>query len=320
MHFNLFCLINSMIKNHVTKLVIAIIIILSTSFTLLSQQHSDPDFIPQIKKPAYTNGRGPVIFIDEDHYNFHTLEGRYKPFAELLEKDGYVLKPFRDKFISTDLGYARILVISNALNRKNIEEWTLPTPSAFTKDEIIALVDWVKDGGSLFLIADHMPMPGAVSELASKFGFKMNNGFAFDTTDCNSPTRFSRSEKTLRNNIITNGRDHSEKIDSVFSFTGQAFQIPNEAIPILIFNNNFISFMPDTAWVFNKSTKRIPVGGWSQGAVIKFGEGKVAVWGEAAMFTAQKVNDEKFGMNSPFAIQNAQLLLNLMHWLDGIIY
>jgi hypothetical protein len=44
--------------------------------------------------------------------------------------------------------------------------------STFIKSEEMKLIKkWVKKGGSLFLIADHMPMAGAASELASVFGF-----------------------------------------------------------------------------------------------------------------------------------------------------
>ena len=90
---------------------------------------------------------------------------------------------------------------------------------------------------------------------------------------------------------------------------------------MLVLNSNFISSMPDTAWVFREDTPRIPVGGWSQGAFMKFGKGRLAVFGEAAMFTAQVSgkSKRKMGMNHPAAKQNAQFLLNVIHWLDGLI-
>ena len=49
-------------------------------------------------------------------------------------------------------------------------------------------------------------------------------------------------------------------------------------------------------------------------------KGRVAVFGEAAMFTAQ-LNvwaSTKMGMNGPIADQNPQFLLNVMHWLTGL--
>jgi hypothetical protein len=57
----------------------------------------------------------------------------------------------------------------------------------------------------------------------------------------------------------------------------------------------------------------------SQGAYKSNGKGKVAVFGEAAMFTAQLAGPEqrRIGMNSDLAPQNYKLVLNVIHWLDG---
>jgi len=125
----------------------------------------------------------------------------------------------------------------------------------------------------------------------------------------------------LRASFITEGRSIQEKVDSIYSFTGEAFQIPENAAPVLILNENFISLMPDTAWNFSDDTPQISVVGWSQGAVTKFGEGRIALWGEAAMFSAQIAGEKKIkvGMNSPQAHYNYQLLLNIVHWLDRLI-
>ena len=89
------------------------------------------------------------------------------------------------------LEHADLLVISNALNIRNIENWTLPTPSAFTEDEIKNIVNWIEEGGSLFLIADHMPFPGAAFDLAEALGFKSSNGFAYDTVTGGGPDLFT---------------------------------------------------------------------------------------------------------------------------------
>ena len=61
----------------------------------------------------------------------------------------------------------------------------------------------------------------------------------------------------------------------------------------------------------------MPVAGWSQGALLKAAKGRVAVSGEAGMFTAQLAGPQArpFGMNAPAASQNAQFLLNVAHWL-----
>jgi len=54
---------------------------------------------------------------------------------------------------------------------------------------------------------------------------------------------------------------------------------------------------------------------------VTVGRGRVAVFGEAAMFTAQVSGPERrpMGMNTPTAAQNPQFLLNVMHWLAGLL-
>src|SRR5215204_3935298 len=131
-----------------------------------AQQVSDTAFAPPIANPMYKAGKGPVVLLDEAHFNFHTADGRYQPFAALLRRDGYDVRASKLAFSNASLKDANILVIANALAERNKTEWTLPTPSAFTDDEVRAVSGWVNAGGSLFLIVDHMPFPGAAENLA----------------------------------------------------------------------------------------------------------------------------------------------------------
>jgi hypothetical protein len=288
--------------------------------TLFPQQIADTSFRPFIGKPEYEKGLGPKILVDEGHNNFHTAEGRYLPFAQLLREDGYNVTGISGEFDKNHLKEAKILVIANALNRINVQNWYLPTPSAFTSKEITAVRDWVSSGGSLFLIADHMPMGGAASGLAAAFGFKFTNGFAADTSKP-GPDYFYRKDNTLLPCSITNGRNSDEFISKVVTFTGQAFLSPTGATDILRFDKRYLLLQSDTAWVFGPGTKYTPIAGWSQGACMKFGRGRLVMFGEAAMFTAQLAGptQAKIGMNSEFAEENYKLLLNIIHWLDGKI-
>ncbi len=63
--------------------------LLSVGATLSAQQLADEQFDPPIPQPAYAQGKGAVVAIDEAHFNFHTLSGRFQAFAKLLGKDGY---------------------------------------------------------------------------------------------------------------------------------------------------------------------------------------------------------------------------------------
>ena len=108
---------------------------------------------------------------------------------------------------------------------------------------------------------------------------------------------------------------------SVRSFTGQAFRAPAAAEPLLVLPATFVSLMPRTAWRFDSTTRRVPVGGWLQGAVMRVGAGRAAFFGEAAMFTAQVAGAERrpMGMNAPGAERNFQFVLNVLHWLAGAL-
>ncbi len=68
------------------------------------------------------------------------------------------------QFSTKSLKQVDILVIANALrSEKNIDNQDLPNFSAFTRKEVEAVFHWVKNGGSLLLIADHLPWPKAAN-------------------------------------------------------------------------------------------------------------------------------------------------------------
>jgi len=286
---------------------------------LIAQQVEDTTYNPSILHPAYEKGEGPVVLIDEAHYNYHTPEGRYKPFALLLQGDGYVVKSNKNPFSFEQLEKGKILVIANALSEASHENWVNPSSSAFTNEEIKTVKSWVKKGGSLLLIADHMPFAGDAAELAAAFGFQFNNGFALDS-NLRGIIDFSTDNGMLKICAITSGRNEEENVAHVVSFTGQAFSIPEKASSIMQFDKRFLVYSPDTAWRFNAQTPVAPAEGLSQGAYMKYGKGRVVVFGEAAMFTAQLAgpNQYRVGMNSPQAESNYKLVLNVIHWLDGL--
>ena len=283
-----------------------------------AQQVPDTAFAPPIPNPMYQAAKGPVVLLDEAHFNFHTADGRYQPFAALLRRDGYDVRASKLAFSKASLKDAKILVIANALAERNKTEWTLPTPPAFTGDEVRFVSDWVKAGGSLLLIVDHMPFPGAAENLARVFGIRFSNGYAIDP-NVQGPMLFKPENGSLNAHAIVNGRTESEKVDSVATFTGSAFQADGDVQPLLVLGPSVVSAITTTAGEITKETLRVPVNGWFQGAVMRFGKGRVAVFGEAAMFSAQLAGPNKnpMGMNAPIASKNPQFLLNLMHWLSG---
>src|ERR1044071_2230599 len=95
------------------KIALCVIAALLLSTTIEAQQLADPDFKTSVEHPAYTQTH-PTVVIDEAHSNFHTAEGRYKPFADLLRSDGYQVLSGTKRFDKGILRGVRVLVISNA--------------------------------------------------------------------------------------------------------------------------------------------------------------------------------------------------------------
>jgi len=89
----------------------------------------------------------------------------------------------------------------------------------------------------------------------------------------------------------------------------------------MILRHDIVLLMPEVAWQFSKLTPSMSASRMLQGAALRFGKGRVAVFGEAAMFSAQVAgpNRSTAGMNDPRAPQNGQFLLNVAHWLSGML-
>ncbi len=272
-------------------------IILFISCLPIEMQLADKSFNPKIENPIYPQGDGPLIYFDGGHNNFHTLDTRLFATGKLLEQDGYHVESFNKSVSLNNLRKCEIFLISNALSRQNSENWSSPIYPAFTNDEVRDIKKWVFEGGALFLIADHTPFGGAIDNLASQFGFEYEVGYSSNTNG--NENYFYRKSNSLLNNSITNGRNKSERVDSILILTGSDIKLPADATPILNFDS-----------------------GYSQGAYKNYGKGRVVVFGEAMMFTAQLgfgLSWIKIGMNSESSPNNYQLFLNSIHWLDGLI-
>lgn len=285
------------------------------------QRAADDFELPDTGPAAYANGTGPRVGIDEAHGNFHTADGRYRPFAQLLRRDGYRVEGFDSIFDAESLAGLDLLVIANAIAAEKVGDWSLPNPSAFTDVEIAAVEEWVRGGGRLMLIADHMPMPGAAADLARAFGLLFHDGFAY-LPDGTGTMTFRREDDSLADHVVT-GADGDSPIEFVTTFMGQAFRITEgtDATPLMWLPDGSYVLLPEVAWEFSDATPRIPADGMVQGALVRHGAGRVGAFGEAAAFSAQvqERNGERFpmGMNDPDAPHNARFLLNVIAWLTA---
>jgi hypothetical protein len=286
-------------------------------------QQSADNWTPTVPAPQFTADTGPFVLVDAAHGNFHKIDGRFAAFAKLLRADGYRVAS-ADKPISPELlSAADVFVIANAVKGGENAQWVLPTPPALAPEEVTALVKWVHDGGSLLLIADHMPFPGSVAELADALGIAFRNGYAIKSVSEGGSVIFTRAGG-LADHAITRGRNAAEQISVLKTFTGQAFSAVVPVEPLIRMPDDWAVFFPQEAGKFTSTTPSESTRGLLQGAVLRHGQGRVAVFGEAAMFTAQTqiLGDtvvHRMGMNDPEASQNAQFVLNVLHWLSGLL-
>ena len=285
----------------------------AASLGLIGGQRADPNFDVKVAKPAYTTTH-PKVLIDEAHFNFHTAGGRYKPFAQIVANDGYQVAPNRSKFVKEALKDCDILVIANALGAPSMGDPEAAKP-AFTDAECEVLQQWVESGGSLLLITDHAPMGSAAESLAKRFGVDMSKGATTDESNSADGRPgalvFSQGNKLLGDHAITRGRNESERIGRVQTFTGQSLKGPADSAVILKLGGTAVDHLDD---------KEVSAAGRAQGLAFSIGKGRVVVLGEAAMLSAQVAGNGDFKMGMNFGgIDNKQLALNILHWLSGLL-
>lgn len=286
-------------------------------------QHADRSFQAIVAKPAYA-AQHPIVLFDEGHANAHTLGGNFRAFGELLRNDGYAVQTSDTPFWPAVLARAKVLVIVNAsgdprpklfgINLKPFEKGHREAP-AFRAEEIEAVRAWVQNGGSLLFVADHYPFGSSASALAAAFGVTMHCGFTevakqYPGQTDSSAIRFSRANGLLTDSPIANGRNASERLEVVQSFTGQSLDA-REGTPILALPPSAIEYVPPPPQF--KPARA----GKAQGYAIEYGRGRVVVLGEAGMLAAQVDRGAKFGMNVP-GLDNKQFVLNTLHWLSRL--
>lgn len=260
-----------------------------------------PEWVPEVTTPTFEPGTGPQIFFDVGHFNRHQPDGSYWPLAEGLRRDGYSVHTWTGSFTPERLAAINMLVIANALEEERVSDWSLPAKSAFSQEEIDALKEWVGGGGSLLLITDHPPYAGAVIRLAEAFDVEVADAIVRDEPR-QYPDVFRRSDGTLLAHEVTNGS--GTRVDSVGTFGGTALR-GHRLEPILALRPTMKLMKGDEA---ASST------GWSQAGTLSYGRGRVAIFGEAALFRILTPEADA----SLQGLQNAQLVRNLFRWLSGL--
>lgn len=289
-----------------------------------AQQVPDTTFDTRIARPAWERGRGPRLVLDQAHHNFHTLDGRYRPFGELARADGFRVSPGTQPFTPAALADCDVLVIANALGSDDMGEESAMRP-AFTSAEIAAVCAWVEGGGSLLLIADHAPMGSAAAPLGRALGVDMRSAYTLDPgrgVPGNPTTIVYEPGAGLDTaSAIVRGRTGEPPVRRVVTYTGQSLAGPPGAVKLLELGEQAFDAMVTYAqWQSRDSIPaalRKPAAGRAQGLAFERGRGRVVVLAEAAMMSAQLAGPGgtlKVGMNAPGS-DDRQFAINVLRWL-----
>ena len=312
-------MLNRSVARNAASLFVLVTSLLAFPHPSHAQRVVDATFDVSVAKPAYKN-KHPKVLFDDAHFNYHTSDGLYKPFVDLITNDGYRVTPNKQPFSATGLNGFDILLIANARSAK--EQTPMSTDPAFTKEECDAVYDWVRGGGSLLLIADHAPYGAAAERLAVRFGVDMGKGWArddvhYEKSGNNAWLVFTRENNLLGDHAITNGRGKAESIKRIITFAGQSLKGPEGSAVLLK--------LSDTAKDVDRPGSPEPASakGRAQAVAFECGKGRVVVLGEAAMLSAGIALEDgkekyKVGMNFP-GVDNRQFGLSVMHWLSGLI-
>lgn len=267
-------------------------------------------FDPVVAHPAYTQRPRPRILVDEGHLNTHRAGGRYRPLAQLLQRDGFSVLSADGRVTAASLRTGDLFVTVNPLGYRGLlqhlanvagfERTVRFDANAFADAEIDALFQWVNDGGRALIVADHAPAGLAARRLAARFGVEMTNLW---TEDRGATTiAFTRENGGLADHPLTNGRGPAERVEAVATFTGQSLKPPPAGATILKLSADARGY----TYRRSRESEGRPAAGLAQCVALTVGRGRVVVMGEAsALVSAQG--------------DNRQFALNIMHWLMGLI-
>lgn len=200
---------------------------------------------------------------------------------------------------------------SNALDLKNFDTFVLPEPNILlTASEKTALMEFVQNGGGLFLISDHnnsdrnndgADSPKIINDLMTNNSVDSTDpfGFSVDLLDisADSPTAINDPSNPVLNGPF--GTVTGSSINDGTTFTLKPGDNPN--VKGLVWRTGS-SPTGTTGAFFVTST---------------FGSGRVAIWGDSSTIDDGTGESGKTLYNGWTTASNAALALNATAWLAG---
>ena len=289
------------------------------SFAAHGQMLNDTPFDATINHPKYAMGKGPAVLFDAGHFNFIVHMGLANPLIDVATADGYRVIVDSMKFTKPYLSNYKMIVIFPAMPFKFGSKKQVIDEITFTSDELNALHDWVKEGGSLLMFSEHAPIDKSVTPLFNKFGIQLSIGIVVDSIYHDSSSKATNKESLLmftRNNgllnpndPITKGERKGEEINKIMTYGGGGLKGAGYT--------NIFKLSPTST--IKKYSGSEPSGiADSQALAGKFGKGKIVALGDCNGFTAMYVMQGSNKLSAGMQVTEydwKQFALNTFHWL-----
>jgi hypothetical protein len=236
---------------------------------------------------------GPRVSIDLGHFNDAPADSRFLALADLLSWDGYRVSRSKQYLVPEYLKDFSVLVIGNAMpyptGVRHLAEAAGFRHATFGADEVEAVRDWVKAGGSLLLEADAPESGNAAGALALALGLAFH--------DCAAPVFLPEVERG-QHPILDGRSEYEERVENV-----------------AVVANGWIEVAPGgQAVALLKALDPASCGAGKPIAMaLSFGRGRVVA------LSAQLERDEDLIRRThldPRNFDNRQFVLNALHWLS----
>jgi hypothetical protein len=284
---------------------------------------------PQLSSQTPSERTGRVL-LDEGHNNFHISTGGYAAYVRLLTQYGFVVNPLKGRISRVALAGYEVFISANGLAEpqgvlarkaqaagETLAWATASARPAHSAEEIVALRDWVRDGGSLLLVTDHPPYSGASSQLAAAFGIAVTNSAASDSAFVGpTPRRQNAGHfEFTRSNTLLGDHPTLTGVDTVLTYAGTALSAPAGSAVLLRLPDSTV----DRTWnEQQKQLEDVAAPGRAQGIALEYGKGRVVVLGEAGMLTANPGTNVDLCGDRAIAqadLGNRRFALNIARWL-----
>jgi hypothetical protein len=250
---------------------------------------------PEIKK----QGR---IVIDEKHSNWEWTTQKYDTtwYGEKSSYNYYCLYDFISHYYKVERNFDSIT--SRTLDKYDILIIKTPT-SPFSSDQIKAIVNFVENGGSLFLIGDHTNVFGTSSclnPIAQKFGFKYNYDATYDLSS--GKLTFYKPMKYLSHPVIQN-------VDFLLfgtSCTLETGLLSESVITGYGIKSMYLDYSKKNFFSDVPESPNMSCGLFTQMAGVKSGKGRVLFFTDSTIFS-------NFWM---FMSGKPELFLGSLNWLN----